>query len=285
MEINLNNITFIIVSYKSNEVIFDCVNSLPSKSKKIVIENSNNKKLKNDLISKYDNIEVIMNENLGMGSSNNKGIERSNTQFVYILNPDVTFEDDTYENIEKSLRKISDFAILSPIHSNKNYPNYKSLKKNNFIDKNILEVDFLDGFSMLINLQKFNTKKIFDENIFLYLENDDLCIRAKKNNGKILIISNSYINHRGSSSTNIPHDELEYLRNWHWMWSKFYFNKKHFGYFVAVYKTYLNLLSGLTKYLFYFLTFKNHKKTIYKMRTLGIINAMLGKKSFFRIED
>ena len=66
MEINLNNITFIIVSYKSNEVIFDCVNSLPSKSKKIVIENSNNKKLKNDLISKYDNIEVIMNENLGM---------------------------------------------------------------------------------------------------------------------------------------------------------------------------------------------------------------------------
>ena len=32
---------------------------------------------------------------------------------------------------------------------------------------------------MLINLKKFSDQTFFDENFFLYLENDDLCIRVK----------------------------------------------------------------------------------------------------------
>ena len=68
MKLNLNNITFIIVCFKSENVIFSCLNSLPKISKKIVIENSKNIKLKKQIESKYDNIEVLINENLGMGA-------------------------------------------------------------------------------------------------------------------------------------------------------------------------------------------------------------------------
>ena len=49
MEINLNNITFIIVSFKSEKIIDDCLKSLPKNSKIIVIENSNNFNLKKSL--------------------------------------------------------------------------------------------------------------------------------------------------------------------------------------------------------------------------------------------
>ena len=91
MELKVNSITFIIVCFKSENVIFSCLNSLPKNSKKIVIENSNNIKLKEQIELKYDNIEVLMNDNLGMGASNNVGILRSNTEFVYILNPDTKF--------------------------------------------------------------------------------------------------------------------------------------------------------------------------------------------------
>ena len=58
MEINLNNITFIIVSFKSEKIIDECLKSLPKNSKIIVIENSNNYNLKKSLELKYDNIEV-----------------------------------------------------------------------------------------------------------------------------------------------------------------------------------------------------------------------------------
>ena len=99
MNLILENITFIIVTFKSENVIYDCIDSLPKNSNKIIIENSKNINLKADLESKYDNIEVLLSENLGMGASNNIGIKKANTQFVYILNPDVKFMETTFEKL------------------------------------------------------------------------------------------------------------------------------------------------------------------------------------------
>ena len=283
MELKVNSITFIIVCFKSENVIFSCLNSLPKNSKKIVIENSNNIKLKEQIELKYDNIEVLMNDNLGMGASNNVGILRSNTEFVYILNPDTKFNENTLDKLVEAVNNIDDFAIISPLCSNQKFPNYKILKKKYSDNDQILEVDSIDGFSMLINKKKFNN--FFDENIFLYLENDDICLRAKKNKEKIYIIKNSLIDHLGASSSNIKNTyDFEYLRNWHWMWSKFYFNKKHYGFLSSSIKIFPNFVSAIIKILFYSLLLKKHKINIYKMRLLGILNSFMGKKSFYRID-
>ena len=284
MKLDLNNITFIIVSFKSENVIHSCLNSLPQISKKIVIENSRNTKLKEELESKYDNIEVLINHNLGMGASNNIGILRSKTQFVYILNPDTKLNVSTMDKLIDATDKIVDFAILSPLCSDSRFPNYKIYEKKSNFNNNIIEVDTIDGFSMLINKSKFNNS-FFDENIFLYLENDDICLRARKNNQKIYIVKNSLIDHLGASSSNIKDSyEFDLLRNWHWMWSKFYYNKKHSGFLISTIKIFPNFLSAIIKYTFYLLLFKNQKRKIYKMRLLGIINAFIGKKSFYRID-
>ena len=284
MEINLNNITFIIVSFKSEKIIDDCLKSLPKNSKIIVIENSNNYNLKKSLELKYDNIEVLISENNGMGASNNLGILKSETKFAYVLNPDVKFKKDTFENLIAAAVKITDFAILTPINSDIKFPNFKILKQNKNINDSIISVDSIDGFSMLINKEKFINQKFFDENIFLYLENDDLCKRVKKSGQKIFVIKNSIIDHKGSSSSSIKNDpEFEYLRNWHWMWSKYYYNKKHYGILIALIKIFFNLVSAIFKYVFYSLTLNNYKKNIFKMRISGIINSILGNKSKYRI--
>ncbi len=283
MKLDLNNITFIIVCFKSENVIHSCLNSLPQISKKIVIENSRNTKLKAELESKYDNIEVLINHNLGMGASNNIGILRSKTQFAYILNPDTKLNVSTIDKLIESADKIVDFAILSPLCSDRRFPNYKNYEKKSDLNNEIIEVDTIDGFSMLINKSKFNNS-FFDENIFLYLENDDICLRARKNNQKIYIIKNSLIDHLGASSSSIKDSyEFNLLRNWHWMWSKFYYNKKHSGFLLSTIKIFPNFISALIKYIFYLLIFKNQKSKIYKMRLLGVINAFIGKKSFYRI--
>ena len=284
MELNLNNITFIIVSFKSEKIIDDCLKSLPKNSKIIVIENSNNYNLKKSLELKYDNIEVLISENNGMGASNNLGILKSETKFAYVLNPDVKFKKDTFENLIAAAIKITDFAILTPINSDIKFPNFKILKQNKNINDSIISVDSIDGFSMLINKEKFINQKFFDENIFLYLENDDLCKRVKKSGQKIFVIKNSIIDHKGSSSSSIKNDpEFEYLRNWHWMWSKYYYNKKHYGMLIALIKIFFNLVSAMFKYVFYSLTLNNYKKNIFKMRISGILNSILGNKSKYRI--
>ena len=69
------------------------------------------------------------------------------------------------------------------------------------------------------------------------------------------------------------------------MWSKFYFNKKHYGFFSAFSKIFFNLFSSLFKSIFYLIIFNHHKKKIYQMRVSGLVNSIIGKKSFFRIND
>ena len=83
MQIYPENITFIIVCFKSEKVIFSCLNSLPRDSYKLIIENSNNFKLKKELEGRYKNLEVIINnQNSGFGASNNLGIKKSRSEFI-----------------------------------------------------------------------------------------------------------------------------------------------------------------------------------------------------------
>ena len=282
MKLNLNDITFVIVTYQSENIINNCLNSLPKDSKKIIVENSNNINLEKDLRAKYDNIEVILSKNVGMGAGNNIGLKACKTTYAYILNPDTKFNKDTMNNLIDSLNQVSDFTLASPLNDNLKIPNYKKIDLKKSISENILSVESIDGFSMFFNVKKFPDKNFFDENFFLYLENDDLCLRVKQKNEFIYIVKNSLINHEGGIGTD---KNLEYLRNWHWMWSKFYFNKKHYGFFSAILKTFYNLISACIKFFVYSIIFNSHKKKIYKMRLCGIYSSFLGKKSSYRIDN
>ena len=284
MEFTNNNLTFVIVTFNSRKVIFDCLNSLPKGFHKLIIENSSDKELKKELEQNYVKTRVILSNNIGMGAGNNLGILRSDTQYVYVLNPDVTLKKDTISKINDSISDLENFAILSPICDNLEYPNYKIDKKisGTFSKDTIVNVGEIDGYSMVINKSFFTNNIFFDEKFFMYLENVDLCLRAKKNGGKLIIVKNSKIHHLGAKAVDDRYSkEVELSRNWHWMWSKFYFNKKHKGILTSFFFGISSLIGNLLKYLVYLLTF-NKKKNIYKMRMSGLLNALLGKQSWFR---
>jgi len=75
---------------------------------------------------------------------------------------------------------------------------------------------------------------------------------------------------------------MELSRNWHWMWSTFYFTKKYKGFSTALLYVSGKLISSLVKYVFYLLILKNSKKLIYKQRILGLFNSIAGKPSWYR---
>ena len=56
-------LTFIIVSYRSQNVIHRCIKSIDSQIKIIVVENSNNFFIKKDLERKYPNVKVLVSGN------------------------------------------------------------------------------------------------------------------------------------------------------------------------------------------------------------------------------
>ena len=148
-------------------------------------------------------------------------------------------------------------------------------------------MDWVIGCAMLINLEKFNTRKLFDENIFLYFDEFDLCRRVKSKNGIIYSSKNLFVKHLGNKGSLDEKYSIEFemLRNWHWMWSTFYYHKKYYGYLYAVYKTYGKLFRSIFKMILFSILFNKKKKTIYSARALGILSAMLGKNSSYRIKS
>tara|TARA_B100001027_G_scaffold175577_2_gene126777 strand:+ start:2325 stop:3188 length:864 start_codon:yes stop_codon:yes gene_type:complete len=285
MKFTSNNLTFVIVTFNSRKVVYDCLNSLPKDFHKLIIENSSDEELKKELEQNYDKTKVILSENIGMGAANNVGIIKSNTQYVYVLNPDVILNNDTLININNSISSLKNFAILSPVSDNLNFPNYRQKKKNKIFDNNLLEnVEEIDGYSMILNKNYFKDNIFFDEKFFMYLENVDLCLRVRKENGELFVIKNSKIHHLGSKAVDEKYsEEVELSRNWHWMWSKFYFNKKHRGIFISFLYGLTSLIGNFIKYLILLISL-NKRKKIYKMRMLGILNAFLGRKSWYRPE-
>ena len=289
MSISRQNLSIVIVTFKSEAVIHECIKSIDKDIKITVVENSNNFQFKDELEKSYKNVScVLSSENLGMGSGNNIGIKRATTDFVLILNPDVILEASTINELITASQKILSFAILAPISSDSDYPNYKlDNDKKSLIDYNFpFKVKSIDGFAMLFNkkqLDKRFNKNYFDENFFMYLENDDLCKRIIDGKENIYIVPMSKIKHLGGKAVNKKYkDEVEFARNWHWIWSKFYFNKKHYGYWIAFLKGFPKLFSSLIKYTFYSLIKNKIKQKIYFNRISGFLNAAINKKSWYR---
>ena len=289
MSISRQNLSIVIVTFKSEGVIHECIKSIDKDIKITVVENSNNYQFKDELEKSYKNVScVLSNENLGMGAGNNIGIKKAETDFVLILNPDVILEPSTINELIIASEKISNFAIIAPISSDINYPNYKF--KNNkkiSIDYNFpFKVKSIDGFAMLFNKKKLDIifhKNYFDENFFMYLENDDLCKRIIEAKEDIFIVPKSKIKHLGGKAVNVKYkNEVEFARNWHWIWSKFYFNKKHHGYFAAFIKGFPKFIFSFVKYIFYLLIKDKVKQRIYLNRASGFINAAINKKSWYR---
>lgn len=277
------NITFVIVSFRSSHIIEKCIKSINPKIKIIIVENSNNIQVKDYLENKFLNVQVIIaKKNLGYGKGNNLGISKVDTQYAFILNPDAILEENSLEKFYKAQFFLKDdFTILAPNLFN-NYGYFLNSNKN--IDKEILEVDYVKGFAMLINLKKIHTKDLFDENFFLFLEEIDLCKRIKQSGGKIFVIQNSKIHHLGNqASENILNIEL--CRNWHWMWSLFYYNYKHFGIITAYRVAITRFFSSIFKLFFSFVFFNKKKILIHYYRINGLFNAFLRRPSWLRPDN
>ena len=269
------DISIVIVTFKSEDIISKCLKSIPNDIKVIIVENSKNEKFKKDLENKYKNVDCILTgSNRGYAAANNIGLNIVKTKYALVLNPDCILEHETIRNFFITANKVQDFHLIGPAQDQMINMDFKN---NDFI-----EVENLKGFAIFFNMSKFSNK-FFDENYFLYFEEIDLCKYVKKNNGKIYLDKNIVIKHEGGSSVKkLNKIELEKNRNWHWMWSTFYFHKKHKGFLLALVIILPKLLSSFFKLFIFMLILNKEKHSIYVCRLSGIFNSIIGKKSWYR---
>jgi len=295
---NLDNLTLVILTYKTGKEILDnCLSSIDKNIKIIVVENSTYFENQKYFEDKYKNIKIILTEkNLGYAGGNNFGLNMVKTKYALIFNPDIICEKNFFSSIQKYLDGKLDFSIIgtsfaeqSDYHTAGFFDNKKNLKEANFLNEfNLYDVDWVSGCSLLLNLNNFDDKKIFDENFFLFFEENDLCFRVKSKGGKIFMSTDLKITHLGfkSSLASLEKYKFEFskLRNWHYMWSFYYYHKKNYGMITALKKSTSRLLRYFMKFIFYSLMFDKKNKILYFCRFSGLINSICNKKSSFRIK-
>jgi len=275
---SLRDITIVITSFKSEKKIKNCLKTINPECSVINVENSNDNEHKNKIEQEFNNVKCILSgENAGYGKGNNIGLNEVKTKYALILNPDTELFPETLEKFIQVAKNKSNFAIIGPAITDdkKNY--------NRSSELNLKNVEAVKGFAMFLNLSEFKEIGYFDENFFFFLEEIDLCRRLYKKNKKIYYCENISVYHEGGHSHDTYVDyEMELSRNWHWMWSIFYYNKKYNGYFISLIKILPKLIKSFFKVIYYFLIFNKKERSIYLYRLLGIVNSILGRKSWYR---
>ena len=279
----------VIISYKSITVLDQCLSNLGNDREIFIIENSDYFELKEKIEKKFKNCKVIINEkNYGYGKAANIGFQQLNSKYAFILEPDIIISKNQLIEIEREILNCDeDFALATPL-----YDDLIDFNKNNDFDKNLdkkdlninkienkTKIDLIKGCSLIVNLEKFENKYVFDENFFFFYEDIDLCKRVKKMKENIFVFNKIKIFHEGAKGVN-PEINQSYIdfRHWNFFWAKFYYIRKHYGYPYALIKHLSKLIRFTFNCLrFYFISKIEYKKN--KFRLLGLVNSILCRKS------
>ena len=279
-------VSIVIVSYRSKKKIISFLKKIYQYKKIIIIENSDDLSIGYEINKIYKNVEVYYTNNVGYGCSANYARNKINTEYFFLFNPDL--QDIDHKLIEKFLmhaKKLNNnFSCLGPRYAN---ISEKTLKQSN-ISEEIGYVDAISGAAMFFNTKVFDIIGRFDQNIFLYFEETDYCKRGRKINLNSFQLNKIRIRHDvGTAVEYIDENEknkIKLLCSWHFIWSKYYFYKKHYGQtFSLIYFSPI-LVRSMFKILIskIFKNYSNEKK--YKNRLDGLISSIKGLKSFKRIE-
>ena len=180
----------------------------------------------------YPQVKVIVNkEPLGFGENNNKGVFASTGKYIAIINPDIVMHPGSIDKLFDFAEQHSDVGIIVPKLLNPDGSLQYSVRgfislsillarirtkgKDNADDKEVDKylcrnldysktqaVDWAIGAAFFLSRDMFAELGGFDLDYFLYMEDEDICLRSWKLNRPVVYYPEAVMTHnhlRGSS--------------------------------------------------------------------------------------
>lgn len=228
-------LSVIYVNYNTADQVKASVDSLRRNTKSVDYEiivadnNSQNDTSMNLLLSDEEIRVVRLDDNYGFGKANNAGFRESCGEYILFLNPDTICDDNSIKVLLDKIKLDESIGVLGPnlinaddapthafrrtgdgIMTELNFAllglPYKLLYGNNFEHnhtRNQLDVAYVCGAAMLMKRDTFEKVDGFDENFFMYYEDQDLCNRIKKLGLRIVNEPSAVIKHLEGTSITI----------------------------------------------------------------------------------
>lgn len=209
-------LSVVIVTFNSESTIQTCISALLESTKtiqtEIFIVDNNSKDSTSKIISEnFPQVKFIQNSgNLGFGKANNMALREAKGKFILILNPDAIVNAKTLNFLIKNISKNEKFGFVTPklLLENGNLdlackrsfptpevsfyrmfflykifpnnPKFTSYNLSTFPENENYTVDSISGAFMFCRKKLLQEIGFFDEKFFMYGEDLDFCLRAKK---------------------------------------------------------------------------------------------------------
>ncbi len=250
-----------IVNYNTGRLLKDCLDSIYRETTRVsfdiwVVDNDSQDNSIAIIKQYYPKVNVIENRtNIGFAKANNMALSKSKTDYFLLLNPDTVIRDNAIEKVVKFMDRNPEVGIVGCRVLNEDgtlqlacrrsiptprvaffrlsglsrlFPNSKTMAKYNLtyldIDKPC-EVDAVSGAFLMIRRKVIEEIGKLDERFFMYGEELDWCLRAKKAGWTVMYYPDAEIIHyKGEcSKSNSRKATFEFYR------SMYLFHKKHFA--------------------------------------------------------
>jgi len=280
-------VAVVILNFKVKEETLKCVASVEKSDyhdiEIIVVDNNSGDGIEEELPKNNKTVFIQSNDNLGYTGGNNLGIRRAledKADYIFILNPDTEVTHTTISSLviesekEQAViigpkilfgdRKTIWYAggLLDLANVLGGHRGVDELDKGQY--NKVEETEFVTGGAMFVKSEVFEKVGLFDEKYFMYLEDSDLCFKAKKMGFKILYNPKAVVYHENAKSAGLGSPLQDYFitRNRMYFASKF--------------------LSFRTRFALFREAIRNIRSSIRRLAFFDFLSGNMGKGSYIK---
>ncbi|WP_298919574.1 glycosyltransferase family 2 protein [uncultured Roseobacter sp.] len=206
-------IRIVSVTYNSAEVIGDFLASVPKGIEVVVVDN-NSQDESREIAAAMGAKVIALDENCGFGTACNRGAEGNTKEFIFFCNPDSTLTPNCCRLLVEAAEMHPEAGATNPAILNARGAlrldrRSALISKSEYTDrryaapgnKDSVQVNILTGAALFCRQQAFDEVGGFDENIFLYHEDDDLVYRMRQAGWTLRIEHQATVSHLGGKSS------------------------------------------------------------------------------------
>jgi GT2 family glycosyltransferase len=214
---SLPHVCFIVVTYNAEQFVGHCLASLLGQSypaekiQVMVVDNASTDSTVRIVTQRFPDITLIVSpRNLGFARANNVAIRRTDTDFVALVNADAVLEPTWLERMVEGMASdpaiaIGGCKIYYPdgllqhvggiIHGNGLTDHQGAFEPDAGQYNERRDVDYVTGAAMIVRREALNELGALPEEYFLYYEEVELCVRARKAGYRVVCFPDAVATH------------------------------------------------------------------------------------------
>lgn len=222
------DLSIIIPSYNTKALLERCLTSIVTSLKEsdfsyevVVVDNASTDGSVELVSKKFPQVQLVRNtENVGYGKANNQAIKKAKGEYVLLLNSDIVVQNDAigalYQFVSDKKKAFAGGKLLnedgSPQPSCGPFFTIPMAALMLFVKgdywgitrsspSQTRRVDWVSGACLIGRKSAFVQTGLFDEGIFMYMEEIDLLYRARKRGFSTFFVADARFTHTGAASS------------------------------------------------------------------------------------